>query len=50
MYNMHAPFTDLLRKVDMKKIRTDLDTTVEAFYLKHKGLTDSVASKRPRAG
>jgi hypothetical protein len=45
---MHAPFTDLPRKVDMKKIRTDLDRTVDAFYLKHKGLRDSVAAKRPR--
>jgi hypothetical protein len=48
MYNMYAPVTGLPRNVAMKKIRTDLDRTVEAFYLKHKGLTDKVASKRPQ--
>ena len=32
----------------MKEISTDLDRTVDAFYLKHKGVDDKVASKRPQ--
>lgn len=34
----------------MKEISADLNRTVDAFYMKHKGLSDSVASKRPEQG
>jgi len=34
----------------VKNISTDLGRTVDAFYLKYKGVNDKVASKRPEQG
>ena len=38
------------REINMKDISNDLSLSVEAFYTKHEGTNDKIASKRPEPG